>query len=234
LISVVVPLQHFSPLAEKVLARAIRAKTDVQLIIVTDNDAAQQLLEQKYGAACVVNIHPLRGRGYAICAGIKRAKHEMVLVLHGDTVLPDNWAEAVASTLRKGYVGGGFSLSFAPNNLYLSTLARLGRLYYRITKEIWGDRGGFFYKPAIEAELDKIHIPIMEDIILSQLLQKKGKTKIVSAKVVTDSSKFYQKGMLSHIIYIFYLRGLFLFGVSPDRIYDLYYPDKKRIEQEAD
>jgi cellulose synthase/poly-beta-1,6-N-acetylglucosamine synthase-like glycosyltransferase len=117
LISVVVPLQHFSPLAEKVLARAIRAKTDVQLIIVTDNDAAQQLLEQKYGAACVVNIHPLRGRGYAICAGIKRAKHEMVLVLHGDTVLPDNWAEAVASTLRKGYVGGGFSLSSAISHL---------------------------------------------------------------------------------------------------------------------
>ena len=232
MISVVVPLQQFSPLAAKVLNRIITSAGEVQLIIVTDNEASQLELESRYETACIKNIYPLRGRGYAIAAGIKMAKYDRVLVVHGDTMLPDNWMSAIHSALSKGYIGGGFSLSFAPTNLYLNVLTRLGRLYYRITKEIWGDRGVFFYKPAIEAELARLNIPIMEDIILSQILQKKGKTKIVSAKVVTDSSKFYQKGMLSHIINIFYLRGLFLIGVSPDRIYDLYYPNNKLIRHE--
>ena len=233
MISVVVPLQQFSPLAAKALARIITSAGEVQLIIVTDNDASQLELEERYEMACIKNIYPLRGRGHAIAAGIKMAKYDRVLVVHGDTILPDNWQSAIHNVLSNGYVGGGFSLSFTPTNLYLNILTRLGRLYYRVTKEIWGDRGVFFHKPAIETELDKLNIPIMEDIVLSQILQSRGKTKIVSAKVVTDSSKFYHKGMLNHITNIFYLRALFLFGVSPDRIYDLYYPNNKLVRQKA-
>lgn len=233
MISVVVPLQYYNPRASKAIAKILEAAGEIQLIIVTDNEATQHKLEQQYESACVINIHPLRGRGYAIAAGIEMARYDMVLVVHGDTVLPDNWPEAIQSTLMKGYVGGGFSLSFDPANWYLNVLPRLGRLYYRITKEIWGDRGVFLYKSAIEAELGKLQIPIMEDIILSQILQKKGKTTIVSAKVVTDASKFYKKGMLSHVINIFYLRVLFLLGVSPDRIYDLYYPNNRLVGHEG-
>jgi len=65
-------------------------------------------------------------------------------------------------------------------------------------------------------------LPLMEDIAFSRMLKKKGRIACLKAQVVTSSRRWEKDGIGLTILKMWWLRFLFLAGVSPLRLKRFY------------
>ncbi len=164
------------------------------------------------------------GRGYSCYEAAKIAKGEILLFLHDDTQLPLNWQKVILDTLRDPKVsGGGFSLTFDRGHWFLDLLTWCSDRLFDLTGELWGDRALFVRRAVLKEDPAIIDVPIMEDVRLSHFMKSRGKTRLMKEKVITSSSAFFDKGILKHTLIILICRFLFLIGVKPQKIYNIYY-----------
>lgn len=173
----------------------------------------------------VIIIECNNGRGYPIAKGIKKAHGTYAIVLHADTTLPPTWKTDISNTLKNDTtIGGAFSLKFTNKHFFLTLLTFFSTLLFYIKKELWGDRAIFFRSSALTtAEIERLQVPIMEDVILSSILKKKGTLALLRSHVITESGQFRTKGILKHTAKILYCRMLFILRHDLQKIYNLYY-----------
>lgn len=216
-ISVVIPVGSQTPELRR--TRAYLRTQPVQVILVTDDSLS--LTAQ--GNERVVQT-PRRGRGYAIMTGIRHANKDICLILHADTRLPTDGLDAITRVMREPRIlGGGFSLAFDKDSIFLRSLVSLTRIGFSLTGEFWGDRGCFVRTLFAKTILTRIDVPIMEDVILSTQMRKNGKTILLPQRVITSNSSFVRLGLLRHTWRIAKLRTLYQLGYSLDKIYSHYY-----------
>lgn len=222
MISVIIPLHKIHSEFEAVRRKLQKADYSFEVIIIAKENSPYQLKELRENEK-FIKISK-KGRGHAVAAGLREAKGSTILVLHGDTVLPDQWDLLILNSLSNDRVsGGGFSLSFDRSNPLLRSLIFLSDLFYFATGELWGDRGMFFRAKVTDGHISKVDIPLMEDVVLSKLIREQGQIIKVKEKVITSSGTFYKKGLLRHTVKILICRGWFMIGGNPRRIYKFYY-----------
>lgn len=103
-------------------------------------------------------------------------------------------------------------------------------LFSKVMGEFWGDRAIFMRRKDLVADLDRIKLPIMEDVEMSKIIRRKGKLKLLPDKVSTSAAHFVVKGPFRHVMHVMLFRILYALGVSAERIYRWYYRPMTGVE----
>lgn len=225
-LSIIIPLDRLSPLLDSSLQRIEDAREngcEVEVIIVATMPVYDRAAS-RYPGENVVEAHKV-GRGYQCVQGAELSRGDVILFLHGDTILPEVFHEAIAKALSdKTVAGGAFSLRFDAPHPWLTILLTLSEWRSRLLREIWGDRAMFVRRSVFETCASVMRVPLMEDVRLSTCMGKQGRVALLEQAVVTSAERFMRDGLWRHTMRIIFCRLWYTFGVRPELIYKLYYP----------
>ena len=190
---------------------------DIEIILV-DGGSRDQTIELARGLGVEV-LQSLPGRARQMNAGARLASGEVLLFLHADTQLPDQFFSYVQGMMAKpGIAAGCFSLSILESGFALRVIACMANLRSRFLQMPYGDQAIFlraklFWKIGGFPEL-----PVMEDVALVRRLRGLGRIETLPATVSTSSRRWQREGLLrTTLVHQIALIGYFL-GVSPRRI----------------
>lgn len=129
--------------------------------------------------------------------GAEKAQGNILLFLHGDSILPTNFEQEIITILNTNkVVAGAFKLNINNQNILLKFIAFLVQIRSQYLSLPYGDQGIFLKKQTFQdIGMFKI-IPIMEDFDLVKRLQKKGKIKMAEGAVITSDRRWKKLGIL--------------------------------------
>ncbi len=222
MISVIIPTQRSSSILHNTRQDLQKSALIREITIVAHPNLKSQL-DQPYNNELII-FSERTGRGRKLLEGVLHAKSDIILFLHDDTTLPANWDSTILNALENDELSGGaFSLRFNIKDLRLRSLILLSDLFYNLTGELWGDRAIFIRSKVLRKNLAILDVPIMEDVNLSKLMRREGKTILLQDQVVTSADSFLNRGIFNHTLRIIICRLMFLIKVDPKKIYQYYY-----------
>lgn len=214
--SIIVPVLNEAAIIDSALARLRRDFGDCELLVVDggSSDATAQLATVH---ARVLSTGP--GRARQMNEGARHAVGEVLWFVHADTAIdPDALHQLRAAVTDADVVGGGLSLRFDRRTPTLDYLARVSTLRARRLHHVFGDQAMFVRREVFE-ELDGFApLPLMEDFEFSRRLHRIGRMVVLPATSTASSRRFTRHGTLRMIVFMQYLKLLFLAGASPERI----------------
>ena len=168
----------------------------------------------------------IKGRGAQMSFGAVNANSqcEILLFLHIDTRLPDNFNELIVNALKE-HAWGRFEIKLNSNRLIFKVIQFQMNLRSKITSIVTGDQSIYVKKDIFLKYADEMkNHPLMEDIYLSKVLKKHyGHAKIINQPVTTSVRYWLKHGIIQTIIRMWVYRLLYFFGVSPQKLYQIYY-----------
>lgn len=205
------PLLNEEAVAHKLIEHL--ATLDAEQIVIVDggsidatrrimSDAGFQVLESPAGRAMQMN------------RGAKLATQSMLLFLHADTELPENYK----SELNKADVWGRFDVSFSCSTWAMKMIAFFMNLRSRISDVATGDQAIFVNRDVFESLGGFPNFPIMEDVAFCKRLRQLHRPLNSRAKVVTSSRRWEQNGVSNTIFKMWWYRLAYFFGVSPSKL----------------
>lgn len=218
-ISVIIPVLN----EEKVIERNLidLNKNLITETIVSDGGSSDATVVIASRFAKVVHSNP--GRGTQMDLGAKAATSDILLFLHADTILPDQWRDRILSSMaNEDVVGGAFSLSIDSDRLSRRIIAAVANLRSRFLKLPYGDQGIFVRRSVFEKLGGFKDIPVMEDVDLMRRLKKSGKVVILGDKVKTSARRWEREGVLYSTARNLLMLTLYYIGVAPERLCKLY------------
>ena len=126
--------------------------------------------------------------------GAGHAQGEWLLFLHADTLLCENALTSI-QLLPETTLAGGFRHRFSGNKPGLRLISRLHNFRCRCTRVFYGDQAMFIRK-SLFAELGGFpEEPVLEDLLLGELIAKVTTPVTMDSYVITDSRKFEKAGI---------------------------------------
>ncbi|MBO9398334.1 TIGR04283 family arsenosugar biosynthesis glycosyltransferase [Shimia sp. R9_2] len=164
-----------------------------ELIVVDGGSEDQTLAIADEVGAKIIRTTP--SRGGQLRQGGELATGEWLLFVHADTVLSENWVEAVEARLGQPDKAGWFTLAFdtpGPAGRFVAGWANLrsrvfglpyGDQALLISRRLYGQLGGYD------------DIPLMEDVALARRLGRKRLVHL-DAVATTSAEKYRKQGWL--------------------------------------
>jgi rSAM/selenodomain-associated transferase 2 len=200
------------------LAAARRAFGDAAEYIVSDggsHDATTQIAVA--GGARLVR--GARGRGAQLNAALLATHAEVCVLLHADTLLPEDAAMHIRAALAHS-VAGAFRLRFEGGQL--AWLARVINLRSVLFQSATGDQA-IFARHSVLNDIGGIPVvELFEDVRLWKQLKRAGRVQLVAAEVTTSARLWVKLGTWRGILLHLRLRLLYALGVSPHRLAQMY------------
>ena len=222
-LSVVMPYGYESPDFSQAVDLVLDTPGSIELIVVTTKELCDGMELTHHPNVRIFRSNEV-GRGVFCKIGVQNAKGRVVLFLHADTYLPENWYSQVLKTMTDPNVSlGGFTVVFRTKHWLAGNISMLYSLWSMVTREFWGDRAMFMRKDDLLPHLDDLAVLMMEDVEMSKFMRTKGKLVLLPDVVSTGANHFTIKGCFTHILQVIYYRILYAFGVSSDWIYQKYY-----------
>ncbi len=185
--------EHIQTVLDRVVNRS--GITDPQ-VLIADGGSTDGTVEIARDYAPVI-ISP-RGRARQMNAGLERAAGEVVLFLHGDTLLPDGYGTAILQQLEKSpVVAGSFRPVYRPAHPVLSLMSLV--LQLPTAYLVFGDQAMFARRDLLVAMGGVPERPLMEDVALALALREQGKLIRLSDRVITSSRRFLERGVLRQL-----------------------------------
>ncbi len=159
------------------------------------------------------------GRAAQLNLGAAKAKGTILLFLHADTQLPDNFSQTVSEAVStKNFIAGAFHLAIkdgTPSQRFIAACANVRSCLFNLP---YGDQAIFVQKKRF-FELNKFpDLPIMEDYVFIKNARKKGKIVILPDKVITSSRRWQRLGVFrTTLINQLIILGYYL-KISPKRL----------------
>ncbi|MGH8640880.1 MAG: TIGR04283 family arsenosugar biosynthesis glycosyltransferase, partial [Burkholderiales bacterium] len=143
-------------------------------VIVVDGGSRDATVTQAGPLADAV-ISASRGRASQMNTGAARARGEILLFLHADTLLPDAADALVVDGLQRSRRGWGrFDIAIAGRNPLLRVVAALMNVRSRVTGIATGDQAIFVTRSLFTAAGGYPDIALMGDVALSGRLKRFG------------------------------------------------------------
>lgn len=163
------------------------------------------------------------GRAAQMNAGANRARGEILLFLHADTQLPQQFDRIVLEQLEDpGIIAGAFDLSIDGQGWGLRLIEIGVKWRSRGFSLPYGDQGIFLRSEVFQRIGGFAQLPIMEDFELMRRLKKQGKIAIAPVSVLTSARRWQKLGLLkTTLINQLMIIGYYL-GISPDRLVHWY------------
>ena len=164
------------------------------------------------------------GRGVQQNAGARQAGGDILLFLHCDTRLPENFAQHVEEVLGlPGTSGGAFRLKIDAPGTGFRLLEWGINLRSGVLTRVYGDQAIFVPRETFHTVGGFPDYPLLEDVALITKLKKQGRIRLAPVPVVTSARRWKKYGLLrttlmNQIILIGY--GC---GVSPATLARFYY-----------
>ncbi|MFT5211449.1 MAG: rSAM/selenodomain-associated transferase 2 [Flavobacterium sp.] len=164
------------------------------------------------------------GRAKQMNEGAKKAKNDVLVFLHADTILPVN----ALSLLRDNFwlsdkKWGRFDVYIKGEHLLFRVIEYMINQRSKLSGICTGDQAIFVKKQTFDDLSGYASIPLMEDIDLSKRLKKFSSPYCFREKVITSNRRWAQRGIIRTILSMWQLRFLFFIGVSPNKLHKKYY-----------
>jgi rSAM/selenodomain-associated transferase 2 len=193
-LSIVIPTLNEAAVLAQTLA-AIGAEANIEVLVVDGGSQDDTCaIAQTWGAKL---LHSQPGRAQQMNLGAQRAQHDILLFLHGDTLLPPGYAGLIAKAMAQPRtIAGAFDLTINAPGLALR-LVELGvKLRSRLLHTPYGDQGIFLRRETFLAIGGYPNLAIMEDYQLIQTLKQQGQIAILPTPVKTHARRWQRLGIL--------------------------------------
>ncbi len=171
-------------------------------------------------------IYSGKGRGIQLNSGAKIAKGEILIFLHADTLLPKNVFNTIDKSFNNNINLATFKLKFDSNKLLYQIYSYFTKFETMFTT--FGDQALIVKKDFFNKMGGFKNQKIMEDVDFLKRARKVTSMKKINDYVITSARKFEKEGLIKTQIKSFILIIKYLFGVSPEKIYQSYYNNEKR------
>ena len=218
MLSIIIPcLNEADGIAHTLSALAPLRARGVE-VIVADGGSRDGTVERAAPHVDAVISAP-RGRAVQMNAGAARARGEILLFLHADTLLPDSADSLIAEGLKRTRRGWGrFDVIIAGRHPLLRVVERLMNLRSRLTGIATGDQAIFVTRSMFTAAGGYPEIALMEDIALSKRLKVYGPPLCLRHRLTTSGRRWEKRGVLSTILRMWRLRLGYWLGIDPAKL----------------
>lgn len=191
-------------------------------VIVADADSPDGSAAIAKAAGARVVRSP-RGRGYQLVAGAAAATGDVLLFLHADAMLPSTARAAIERALAdRDVAGGNFRLRFDPPSTWGSLFGWVNHHRRRLLRTYYGDSGVFVRREVYEALGGFDAVPIMEDHLFVQRLERQFRTAYITEIEIVASARRFAHAPVRTIAIWTLIQTLASAGVSPARLARLY------------
>ena len=228
-ISVIIPALNEAQYITATLQSAQRGRPHE--ILVVDGGSTDDTVALARAAGARV-IHSQPGRARQMNAGAAQAAGNALIFLHADTLLPADYPEVVAGTLRDPAVAAGaFRFQMGEKLAGQWFIEWTANLRSRWRQSPYGDQALFLRRSLFEEIGGFAGLPIMEDCEIVRRLRKRGRVVTASAAAITSGRRWRRLGLFrTTLINKLVILG-YLCGVSPDRLAAFYRGQENRIRK---
>lgn len=164
-----------------------------------------------------------RGRAKQMNIGARAATGEVLLFLHADTVLPNNFSALLHHALADATViGGRFDVRLDAVGWRFRMIETLMNIRSRLSRISTGDQAMFVRREVFLALGGFPELELMEDIEFSRRLKRMGKIACLREQVKTSARRWRQGGVFRTIFLMWTLRLAYFLGVPPQRLKAFY------------
>ncbi len=192
-------------------------------IIVADGGSVDKTLEvaQSYQA---LTISSPPGRATQMNSAAHKAKGDILLFLHADSVLKETAYQKMLVLLKDPEIAGGaFSLAIDSAKRSLKIISYFATLRSRFLDLVYGDQGIFVRRVTFEKMAGYTDLPICEDLDLFLRLKKHGKAVILKESILTSPRRWLQEGVVFTTLRNVLFASFFVLGFSP-KTFRKWYP----------
>lgn len=167
------------------------------------------------------------GRANQMNYGATLARGIILLFLHADTILPENYQLIMPKILKqKNVILGTFQLNINSTENSLRLVEIMVNLRSRFLSLPYGDQGFFITKDNFDLLGGFADLPIMEDFNFIQKAKQHGKIVIADAAVMTSPRRWQRLGVIkTTVINQLIIIGYYL-KISPDKLKNFYHRAK--------
>jgi rSAM/selenodomain-associated transferase 2 len=215
-VSIVVPVLNEAASVEESIRRLCLDFPDCEIVVVEggSRDGTAQL-----AAPLVRVVVSPPGRARQMNAGARHTSGEVLWFIHADTrVDPAALGQIRAALADPATVGGGLSLRFDRRSPALDYLRWSSNLRARHLHWVFGDQTMFVRRDVFEALGGFPDLPLMEDLEMSRRLHRRGRLAVLPATSTASARRLVEHGTWRMVVFMQYLKALYLLGVDPERI----------------
>lgn len=225
-ISIIIPVLNEGKIIKATLDR-LTQYPEVEVIVV-DGGSQDETVAIAQPLAKVITVK-VRGRAGQMNAGAKQANADILLFLHADTQLPDNFVDLVTRTLRLNRtIAGAFTLKISGRGISLRIVELLVKLRSQLFSLPYGDQAIFITKDNFDKAGGFAELPIMEDFEFIKRVKQLGKIAIAPATVTTSGRRWQKLGVWqTTFINQLVILGYYL-SISPTKLAEFYRSRGKR------
>ena len=216
MISIVVPALDEAAGIEACLAplQALRARGAE--VIVVDGGSRDATREIAAPLADLV-VEAARGRARQMNEGAARARGDVLVFLHADTLLPEGADRAIDEAARRA-PWGRFDVAISGADPLLAIVAAAMNARSRLCGIATGDQAIFARREAFRAAGGFPEIPLMEDVALSKRLKRIARPACLRQRVVTSGRRWERHGTVRTVVLMWRLRAAYALGADPARL----------------
>lgn len=192
-------------------------------IIVSDGGSADRTVEIAQNLGVKV-VHSQPGRGIQQETGFEASSGELILLLHADTLLPENWDKLIRMEFKNPKtVISVFKLKIHESGINYRIVEKSANLRSIWAKLPYGDQA-FAIRKSTLLELGGIpKRAIMEDVYLVRAAQKRGDLVIIPESVVTSARRWRKYGVIKTTVFNQLIMLADFLGVSDIELKNVYY-----------
>ncbi len=217
-ISVVIPsldAAHALPATTEALLGGLTDGLVAELVL-SDGGSTDGIADVAAELGAILVTGP-RGRGGQIARGVAAARAPWTLILHADTHLSHDWAQAARGHMKRHPdKAGWFRLGFRARGLAPRLVAAGANLRARLLGLPYGDQGLLVSRATLEDIGGVPEIPLMEDVALARRL--KGRLRPLDAIALTSAERYEAEGWARRSAGNLGTLARYLAGAPPERL----------------
>jgi len=172
-------------------------------------------------------IRSLKGRAVQMNEGARQARGKVLLFLHSDTQLPQDFRQQLKPAVAKqSVVGGAFKVKFGQPGLFFHLTSLGSNLRASLSGIYFGDQAIFTRRDIFEKIGGFPAVELMEDWEFSRRLRQAGKTMLLPGPVTTSARRWLLHGKWRTAWLMHKIKLLYLLGVNPSALKRMY-PDRR-------
>lgn len=217
-ISVIIPTRNEEAAIGQVLLNLRQTSSRERIeIIVVDSSSSDRTVEIAQKSADKVLKSNQSQRAFQMHQGALAASGEILLFLHADTRLPDNWQDEFCEAWSEPNkpAATAFRLDFDSSKLIYRLIAAAANWRTTLTEVPQGDQAIAIDRDTYSRAGGFPLVPILEEYLLFNKLRPIGKVRMLSGTVLTSIRRYEKNGWLFNILRNTSILALFYLGVPP-------------------
>ena len=219
-VSVVIPALNDAACLARLLAD-LRAEPQLELVVV-DGGSADDTFAVAQAQADRALRAP-RGRAEQMRAGVAKAAHAWLWLLHADTRVPPAVVSAFVANLPASPAWGWCDVRLAGAAWPLRVIETAMNWRSALTGVTTGDQGIFAHRSLLAAAGGIPAQGLMEDVELCRRLRRLAAPRRVRQPITTSSRRWERDGILRTVVLMWALRLRYFLGTDPDALARRYY-----------